>query len=125
MNKEKGKASEGANPSQTKVGTTGRSHQASENRSTQKLLHLDPLQPLNTSPHSLANSNGQFPAFQPLIDKPQSHDELLLVQRGLSWRRRLSWLAGDDKIPDCFEFAFGKAGAHPEVADDHVGDIVG
>lgn len=60
-----------------RIGHTGRQQ---VRKSTQELLHLNPLQSLNTSPHRLANPDGQFPAFEPLIDKPQTHDELFLVE---------------------------------------------
>jgi hypothetical protein len=106
-----------------RTGPQGR--EIKQETSTHELLHLDPLQPLHTPPHRLADPDRQLAAFQPLIDKPQTHHELFLVQRRLGWRRRLARFAGNDKIPDCFEFAFWQSGAHPEVADDHVGDIVG
>ena len=51
-----------------------------EGESPKELLHLNSLQPLNTSPYGLADPDRQFAAFQPLVNKPQAHDELLLVQ---------------------------------------------
>jgi hypothetical protein len=81
------------------------------------------MQALDTCPNRITDFDGQFAAFQSLIDEPQAHHEFLFAKRCFGGCG-LAWPGGCGEVPDGLEFALRQARATPEIADDDVGYVI-